>query len=1148
MKYSLCYTLLLLVLLPQFLFAQDFGKLAGKIIDHSTGLPIPNATIMLSETNLNATADIGGNYTIVGIPLSTYSARVSADGYNTQVIQHVVLHLGLTQHLEVELDQLPDTESSIRNFQSAAIQKDLIGAPKTFRSKQLSNQPMRGPIEVARTQAGIVSFDGFSDLHFRGGRANQIDYYLDGVKLPGEFHLHFPQSAIEQLSIQTGYLNPRYGDAMAGVINITSKANATQLFGSLEALTSESLDAFGYNLISGSVGGPLFENKLNFFLAGEYTDQFDSAPSAIGQLRVNPSALDDLRAFPIGFRATTHSGDEQILPIPASLSDGAQLIVDDNGYPVINDDLLAFSDGTQVSALGIDSSMISLWPVRRADHISPEDLSVEKANIGQQKQNLSLYGSLAWDVFPKTKLRAGGYLLDDLRDHAGPNFDRRAIFASDMIQNQQRNEYLVFTNLTQRISSTAMLHLSADYWQQKSSTFDPRFEQDWDSLLDYGDIDSPVYDVLRGYKSMWRSSETRIHDSGTPNDPSDDSEFTVLVPTYNTVFRDGQGSTTSDEVIASLVQVPGGRFNSFEQGQSERLRLSGFATTEIGIHQIEFGAAYEKSRHRFWQINAPLLSRFVADGDPEQIDPGNPFFNPNGYTSYNDIPLPILDAAVGVYYGYDLRGQNEVNTESFTDFLDYDSDKSLEAYNQAPYEPIQYSAYIEDKIEWHDIVLNVGVRAEIFDNNMRVLKDPFSRRSVCRVSDVGSMANGVNCGSGTVPANLEQNYAVFYNGDDFVGFRDIAGNFYDAVGSPSEPLDILFRGQTRQTSNMVTEDLFTDFKPHLEILPRIGLSLAASEATVLFAGYEIRSQPPTNNFATLAQFEGTGRLNNTNLKPERMKKIEIGLHHQIAERVSATASGFYYQGENLVGIRDLYGATPRIYSSSNNKGTSTSRGLELTFNLDRTKGLNAHFNYTLSFSESTRPGSHAAFFWEYEGVLSNFPFPSDHDQRHNFNLFIDYVLEENGGPKIFGIHPFEHLNINVLAKAGSGFPYTATTRPTSHLGPSLYPAFIGAYNSTRMPAHTRIDLQISKRFFFQSARSSATLFLWVQNLFNFRNINQVWPYTGQPDIDGFLSSSGGTHYIEESNATARALYEHRSRIPSWVGIPRLVKLGLRLEF
>src|SRR5690606_9185793 len=81
--------------------------------------------------------------------------------------------------------------------------------------------------------------------------------------------------------------------------------------------------------------------------------------------------------------------------------------------------------------------------------------------------------------------------------------------------------------------------------------------------------------------------------------------------------------------------------------------------------------------------------------------------------------------------------------------------------------------YIQDKIEYRDLVVNLGLRVDVFDYNTQVLKDVYAPLPIVRA---GSLDN--------VPAGIGRDYAVYFNDADVVvGYRDLDGNFYDTDGS-----------------------------------------------------------------------------------------------------------------------------------------------------------------------------------------------------------------------------------------------------------------------------------------------------------------------------------------------------------------------------
>ncbi|MEM8486206.1 MAG: carboxypeptidase regulatory-like domain-containing protein [Bacteroidota bacterium] len=1115
--------------------AQHTGTLSGNITS-SEDAPLADVQVTLINTSLTANTNEAGAFFLAGILPGTYTVQVQKSGFETKTFTNLVVHSGATRVLQTELDAASNATSTLP-FPTAQTQSQVIGTRHVLAGQELTWSPSRGAAAFGRTRAGIATFDGFDDLYVRGTRADQIDYFLNGIRLEGDAHRFIPEAAIQQITVETGHLDASYGDLLSGAVNISTHAGNAPYFGNFEALTSESLDPFGYSVFSGALGGSWLDRRVSLFVAGEYNDQLDSAPSAIGQLQILPAVLEDLRNAPMALQATTQRGEEILLPLPAALNAGATILVDDNGLVDIQSDQIVFSDGTRLAAADIDPQSLSYAPVMRANYLTPDQFSIESAKLGRQQSAKSFIGTLAVQPLPRTRLQLQGRFYNTQQDEQIANINQQVIFAPEIVPTIEKQDAQWNFSLSQHLGAATFVHVYGDFWKNKSTTFDRRFGRDWDALLEYGNIDSPVYDVLRGYKNLQFVNEIRVDDHGTPGDPSDDTEFTVRIPAYNTLYEDGSGPPLSDEVVASLAQVPGGRFNSFEQAESNRFQIGGYLKTQQANHALEAGFLYEKRTHRFWQLNAPLLARF-SEGSPLELSHTPPI--DRRYPFYSSVPYDVLNAAVGVYYGYDITGQGKVNSEDLTGFLSSDPDKPLEAYNLKPYQPITYAGYVQDKIVWEDVVLSFGLRGEVFDNNIRVLKDPFSRLPICRAGNIGSTVNDIACGEGSLPITVDEDFAVYFVEDQVSGYRDNEGNFYSAGGIRTDQVD----GSARRVSNTIETSQFEDYKPQFALMPRVGVNLLVHDDLMLFASYNVLTQAPyTNSFATLAQFAGGRALNNTGLKPERMRKIELGFDRSVGLH-RLRASLFVYRGSNLVSLRVM---TPATYWGANNRGTSTSKGLELHYALRGIKGLTGDVSYTYSIAEGTRPGSHSLLNNYFSTITSNHTYPQDFDQRHNLNVSLAYAIDKAAGPQILGIYPFENLHIAADLRAASGFPYTAATtaRPLTGETTSALET-LGNFNGVRMPATTRLDLQINRSFHVQ--QTQATLFFQVLNLFDHRNVNQVWPFTGNPNYDGFLSSTAGQSFLESQPAVAETLYQHRSRVPNWVGIPRLIRLGLNVTF
>ena len=1124
---------LVLLAMPALAFAQNTGKLAGRVIDGSTGDGLPGATVVIEGTTLGTATDVDGNYFILGVPVGTYNVQASFVGFQTTTETGVEVSSGYTREIDFTLSPGVELDEIIVEYERPLIQKDAVGVPKIVNAEEIVSLPVRGAAQVAAIQAGVVSREGSETLNIRGGRGAEVTYFIDGVKVVGTggSTIGVPQSAIQEQEILIGAISARYGDAMSGVISITTKAGSPKFFGSIEGITSESLDNFGYNLASATLGGPIIPNKLSFFIAGEFVDEADRNPRAQDWFSASDQLLNDLRGAPTAFPIQDGSGNDMFLTIPGTLADGAQLLVDDSGAPDVSSGALVFSDGTTVPVPdGADISTLNLVTQLRAEQLTANDFDLTNEKRGFGDQNISLSGNLTWNVFQNGRLRLGGRYNTREFDDLG-FWEGRALFSPELARIGTRDDYQLYATWTQYLSNSTFYQLQVDFSDREGENYDPRFGNGFDDFLRYGDVDDPVFSALQGYKNLTFTPETRIDDHGT-EDTSDDTEFIVQVPTFVNRYQDGQN--ISSETTAGLVSLVGGRYNGYAKFHNTQFRLSASATTQVGINQIEFGAEYEQRTQRSWSITASGLARYFADGDPESIAPDDPNLNPAGYSSYNDIPLQVLNNLVA-NTGFDLRGQNEVDDENFSEFLSTDINKSLAGYNVAPYEPIYYGGYVQDKIEFRDIVLNLGLRVDVFDNNTRILRDRFARRPVERA------------GAGA-PAGIGSDFAVYFSGNDVVGYRDLDGNFYDDGGQRANAGDILLAGKPRQLDAQITEDMFEDYEPEVTVMPRIGVSFPVTDQALFFASYGVVSQrPSTNTFASIAALDGTGRINNNNLKPEKTTKYELGFRQRLGARSALTISGFFHQIENLIQLRDLRFASPSAYSTFENVDFGTVKGLEFGFDLRRTNGFAANINYTLSFANGTGSSSTttSTIVWIDE-TPPNFISPLSFDQRHRLNASIDYRLGEGEGPTIFGAKLLENFGVNLLATAGSGFPFTGVVEPFN-LIESRAPFPKGGVNQDRMPWQSRLDLRVDRRFPLGRG-SSFTAFLWVQNVLDSQNTNNVWRFTGLPDEDGFLGTPRGAQFIDSATPLAPVAYSQRNRILGWVGIPRLTRLGVRFDF
>jgi hypothetical protein len=107
---------------------------------------------------------------------------------------------------------------------------------------------------------------------------------------------------------------------------------------------------------------------------------------------------------------------------------------------------------------------------------------------------------------------------------------------------------------------------------------------------------------------------------------------------------------------------------------------------------------------------------------------------------------------------------------------------------------------------------------------------------------------------------------------------------------------------------------------------------------------------------------------------------------------------------------------------------------------------------------------------------------------------------------------------------------------------------VGLLNGSRLPWQLRLDMTANKVWYYNKGKNNFELYVQVLNLLNAANVLSIYPYTGSPDDDGFLSSPQGQQAIAfTANAQAFSdLYAIRMVNPTNFSTPRLIRLGVRL--
>jgi hypothetical protein len=99
----------------------------------------------------------------------------------------------------------------------------------------------------------------------------------------------------------------------------------------------------------------------------------------------------------------------------------------------------------------------------------------------------------------------------------------------------------------------------------------------------------------------------------------------------------------------------------------------------------------------------------------------------------------------------------------------------------------------------------------------------------------------------------------------------------------------------------------------------------------------------------------------------------------------------------------------------------------------------------------------------------------------------------------------------------------------------------------RTSSNYYFDLKIDKTFNLSILNSKLNVYMWIINLFNIENVVNVYPFTGDPDSNGWLESPDGQMWQQVATESEISLYKRRELNPFNYGQPRQIRLGVRLE-
>lgn len=320
--------------------------------------------------------------------------------------------------------------------------------------------------------------------------------------------------------------------------------------------------------------------------------------------------------------------------------------------------------------------------------------------------------------------------------------------------------------------------------------------------------------------------------------------------------------------------------------------------------------------------------------------------------AWENLAWPNRDLIDGANYTYEEYWNQLVdywkNWESITQSERYvayaDSEYTLwRDYNIKPFEA---AAYLQDKIELGEIIINAGIRFDLFDANEKYILNP--------------RTEALNLGR---PENMK-NASLKFQASPRLGLSfpiSATGAFHAAYG-------------------------------HFFQMP----SFEYMYNTPLYA-------------MTKLQLEGK-RLGNADLKAEKTIAYEIGLQQQLTPTIVADITAYYKDIRNLLGIEQITTIDAVSYTRFINRDYGYTKGISLGISKTGGDWITGGINYTYAYANgsssdptalyliqaATQIGGEAVQFVDRKILSLNW------DQRHTLNMYLNFYSPENWSVGLVG--------------------------------------------------------------------------------------------------------------------------------------------------
>jgi len=1075
---------LVIAISPVNLYAAAVGQIKGTITDKQTGEPVIGASVQVVGTNFGAMTDFEGKYIIRRMEPGKYTLRITHLEYVqvdvTDVEVKSDLSVEVSQALEKKVTELDKT--IVVKGERDIIDKFEVSNQQVISRETIEKQPVTSVDELLTQVAGVVS-NANGEIFIRGGRAGEVAYIVDGVPIGdplgglGEAgaNLSLVSGSIQEFTVIKDGFDPEYGNALSGIVKITTQTGSkdvTRINSQFitDDFGNKSLNKYSRNndYVRFSISGPdpIFKNKvlpalgLNWMEDKEFTYYFYGEvdkDDGIYQYESYDTPLTRRR-----FESFNLLG----LDIPERKNNKYYWMFNLKFRPQQNLKLIMSYKNSQNRWTHFN------WNYRYTPNTAPvqvdrwESLSLEVSQAVSRNMNYEAVFSYSRNSVT--------------RKPGDPNNPGRGLDPDQFRLNSEWEDYDDRNGNGRYDPPEPVINLFPD-------------------TATYGfDFTGPAYTY--GEEGLYNINvQGGVADSAyfyfNDNQITDNLEGEPFIDLNGNGVWD-QGDFLRDKNGNGLLDAD--RIGHIDNRDPEPY-IDGDSIVGERFIDINFNDVYDVGIDIFVRSVGPdnmdVNRNGKHDGPGDPWEPNIPYIDLNGDGVYNapngryDQGEPFTDWNGNGRYDYG-------GSSNFLNVGNYDETALWHYHNTDTYR-------MEGKIFWqlgsHELKGGASIQGNQFDyQEIEKPYYPYTGRD-----DGGPYAD-------------RGSFRDMFSYDPYQGtvyFRDKL-EYGSMIASLGFRWDFFLQDRYKLVSVAEQDDLGSGIilGDRQKISPRIGFSYPISDKAKIHFNYGHFFQLPSleqmyrRNTAAVANNVVIG---NYNLDYQKTIQYSFGVKYAMSENYSLDISGYFKDEFDKINSHQVRvgGLTRQQYQNSD---YGRSRGFEMTLEKRGGGYVNGQISYTYAYAFGKASQSNQNYQSDFE--LSREPLSEaalDNDVRHRINGNIQVFVPNSVKPRLFGLPIPNGWSMAITAIIESGRPFTPD-RSFPNL--SLTTGEDIQRNSMRKPGIFNIDVRFTKDF--EMLGLDYSMILWVENIFDNRNVNTVYENTGRPDTQQNQSQviKGGTPY------------------------------------